>query len=274
MKKRFCMIFLLCIMLAGCSEKPGETTPTTEPAPTTKTVYVHASIIKEFGSAVSRTEFVFDEQDHVTEVVVYSNDTEQMRYAVECDENGNYVRWSSTGGNMDSYTEYAYDEHGHSLGSTVYIGGNVISSTKYDWEDGKQTAVITTMPAQDMEQRAAMTYDEQNRLTRQDTYVNGALTGYSIFTSDESGRITTAAAYQSDGTAVSVTAYTYDGATEIRTTTDAVSGTVTQTTHLTYDEQGNLLTSAVYDGENRLVSREAHTWKAVVVPPDCPRASV
>ena len=50
-------------------------------------------------------------------------------------------------------------------------------------------------------------------------------------------------------------------------------GTVTQKTVITYDDQGNLLSTVIYDGSDTLISSETHTWKAIQVPIDCPRAS-
>ena len=61
--------------------------------------------------------------------------------------------------------------------------------------------------------------------------------------------------------------------TESRTTTLA-DGTVTQKTVLTYDENGNLSTSVSYDGEGNVKSKETHTWRAITVPIDCPRAPI
>lgn len=276
MKKYLCLLVLLCLCLTGCAGEPEETTVPTEsaaPEPATKTVYVHASITKEYGAAVSRTEFLFDETDRVTQVVIYSNDAEQMRYSVECDENGNYTRWSATVSGMESVTEYTYDAQGHSLGSSVYMGGTLMSATVYTWEGDLRTSITTTMPAQNMEQRAVMTYDETGRLIRQDTYVDGTLNSYAVCTTDEQGRLLTTASYQADGTAVSTTTYTYDAATETRVTTDP-DGSVTQQTVLTYDEAANLLTSTVSDGDGNVLSSETHVWKAVEVPIGCPRASV
>ena len=79
--------------------------------------------------------------------------------------------------------------------------------------------------------------------------------------------------YQPDGTLLYANTYTWEGTTQ--TITSALpDGTINQTAVLTYDEHGNLLTQELYDSDNTLVSKEIHTWKAVEVPIDCPRASV
>ena len=51
-------------------------------------------------------------------------------------------------------------------------------------------------------------------------------------------------------------------------------GTVNQTAVLTYDQYGNLLTQEIFDRNGQLISKETHTWREVIVPIDCPRASV
>lgn len=259
---------LLC--LTACSDEPPPSTESSVPTePLSKTVYVHTSITQEFGSTISRTEYLFDQQDHVCEVVVYTNDVETKRHIVECDENGNYVKWISD----SSVTEYTYDDQGHSLGVSLYINDIPVSSTQYTWENGLRTSVTNIMAAQGMTQRAIMTYDSNGRLLRQDSYTADTLNSYSIYTTGEDGRITAMTAYQPDGTMLYTNTYSWEGTTETITST-LPDGTLNQTAVLTYDEHGNLLTQEIHDSDHNLVSRETHTWKAVEVDPDCPRASV
>lgn len=266
------VILLACFLLLGmtaCNHKSGSTEPTVPTQPETKTVYVHTSITQEYGTSVNRTEYLFDEQDHVSQVVVYTNDVETKRHSVECDENGNYIKWVSDG----SVTEYSYDDRGHSLGMCLYINDVLISSTQYTWENDLRTSVTTKMETQGMTQRILMTYDSSGRLLRQDTYTADTLSSYSIYATGEDGRTTAVTLYQPDGTLLSTSTYTREGNTETITST-LPDGTVNQTAVLTYDEQGNLLTQEIFDSSGQLISKETHTWKAVVVPFDCPRASI
>ena len=156
MKKMFALITILFLLLCltACTEEPVSTTEATTPTQAqSKTVYVHTSITQEYGSSVNRTEYLFNEQDRVSEVVVYTNGAETKRHRVECDENGNYIRWTSDG----SVTEYAYDGQGHSLGVRLYINDVLISSTEYTWEGDLRTSVTTAMVTQGMTQRILMT---------------------------------------------------------------------------------------------------------------------
>lgn len=271
MKKFSAILTGLCLMLCltACADNPASTTePSIPTEPLLKTVYVHTSITQEFGSTVSRTEYLFDEQDHVTEVVVYTNDVETRRHSVECDENGNYIKWISDG----SVTEYTYDDQGNNLGVFQYLNGTLVSSTEYTWKNGLRTSVTTTMAAQGMTQRIVMTYDSSGHLLRQDSYTADTLNSYSIYATGEDGRIAEMTVYQPDGSLLYTSTYVWEGTTETITST-LPDGTVNQTAVLTYDEHGNLLTQEIYDSENNLISRETHTWKAVEVDPDCPRAS-
>jgi YD repeat-containing protein len=270
MKKLIALLacfFLLA--LTACGENPTATEATAPTQPQTKTVYVHASMTQEYGSTVNRTEYLFDQQDHVTEVVVYTNDTETKRHSVQCDANGNYTKWISDG----SVMEYSYDDQGHSLGMSLYINDVLISSTAYTWENGLRTSVTTKMEAQGMTQRILMTYDGSGRLLRQDTYTADTLSGYSIYATDADGNITTVTLYQPDGTLLSTSTYRRTSTMETITST-LPDGTINQTAMLTYDQHGNLLTQEIFDGNGQSISKETHTWKAVVVPFNCPRASV
>lgn len=271
MKKLFVLLsvlFLLC--LTACTKSPASTTEVTVPTePQSKTVFVHTSITQEFGSTVSRTEYLFDEQDHVTEVVVYTNDTETKRHSVECDENGNFIRWHSDG----SVTEYTYDDHGHPLSVLIYINDGLVSSTEYTWENDLRTSVTSNIVSQGMTQRAIMTYDSSGRLLRQDSYTADTLISYTIYSTGGDGRIASVTAYLPDGTLLYTSTYTREGTTETITST-LPDGAIHRTAVLTYDEHGNLLSQVICDSENNIISKEIHTWKAVVVPIDCPRASV
>lgn len=268
MKRSAALVLGLCLLwLAGCTQTPGPATDPTQPQ--TKTVYVHTSLTQEFGATVNRTEYLFDAQDHVTEVVVYTNDEQTKRHSVECDENGNYIKWTSD----NSVTEYTYDQSGHSLGVSLYINDELVSSTAYTWEGDLRTSVTTQMVTQGMTQRLLMTYDSSGRLLRQDTYSADTLSSYAIYTTGEDDRIAAMTVYQPDGTLLYTNTYTWEGTTQTVMST-LPDGTVNQTAVLTHDEHGNLLTQVIYDSKNELISKETHTWKAVTIPIDCPRASV
>lgn len=263
------LICLLLLSMTACGER-ANTAPSTAPTqPQTKTVYVHASITQEYGSTTNRTEYLFDSDNHVNQVVVYTNGEETKRHDVQCDENGNYVKWISDG----SVTEYAYDDDGNSLGMSLYINNVLISSTAYTWENGLRTSVTTTMDTQGMTQRILMTYGSSGRLLRQDTYTADTLSSYSIYATDENGQISSVTLYQPDGTLISTSTYIRTSAMETITST-LPDGTVSQTAVLTYDSYGNLLTQEIFDQNGQSLFKETHTWKAVTVPFDCPRASV
>lgn len=272
--KKILLFLCLAVCLSACGKADPDptlssTADTVATDPTTKTVYVHSSIRQESSVAVSRAEYIFDENNFVSEVIQYSNDVETLRYTVECDKNGNFSKWIC--GEM--VIEYAYDEQGHSLGSDYYQNGELMSSTEYIWDGDLRTGTIATSPQQNLENRSQITYDENGNMLRQDLFVNGELSSYSICTTDEQGRLTGTTAYLPDGTAGASTTYTYEGSTETRITAQA-DGTVTQKTVITYDDHGNILSAVVYDGEGTVISTETHTWKAIQVPLDCPRASV
>ena len=274
MKKRTAAAaLLLALSLTACGKKDPAPAPTQGPdtptEPTVKTVYVHASITQEFGSTVSRTEYIFNESDRVTEVIVYTNDVETKRHSVQSDENGNFIQWTSDGSTM----KYFYDDQGHSLEIAMYIDQQLVSTTAYTWEGDLRTSVTTTMAGQDMTQKVLMTYGADGQLLRQDSYSADTLVSYSIYAYDDAGQVSTMTTYNPDGSVYSIGTHTWDGNSQTIVTADR-DGSVMQTAVLTYDDAKNLLTHTVYNAYGDQVSRETHTWKALEVPFDCPRASV
>lgn len=263
---------LLCLTACG-TELDMPTEDTTPTQPQTKTVYVHSSVTHTLGSTTSRTEYLYDDGDLLTATVVYTGEEESRRFSVTCDENGNPIRWVANVDGTESATEYTYDEQGRNLGTYLYTDGKLVTSTESTWGNDRRVSVIAKAPPQNYESRSEYTYDENGGLIRQDLYVNGQLSSYAIYTCDEQNRPVRSDSYTPDGTPSGAVTYTYDGNTETRTFLNA-SAAVTQTTVLTYDAHGNLLTSTTSDSEGKVLSSEVHTWKAVEVPVDCPRASI
>lgn len=273
MKKGFCLLLMLVLLLCGCGEAsvPEESTTETTAAKT-KTVYVHSSLTRSDGNSINRTEYVYRDNGTLSEVVVWDGDgTEVQRYRVNCDENGNPVDWITP--DSSSSIRYRFDDQGHTLGTYIYSGTDLVTSTEYTFSGDLRVSATVTTSAQNLEQRIEYTYDENNRLIRQDQYVGGELSAYGICTCDEQGRPLTMQSYDLENNPTSTVTYTYDGNTEKRVIT-LDSGIIIQTQVLTYDEHHNLLTNTFTDGEGTTTSSEEHTWMAVEVPADSPRCSI
>lgn len=275
MKKLFSLLAatVLLVSMAGCNKAPEATPESTTTQPTTqkqtKTVFLHESVTHNVGGKISKTQYVYDSADRLTDVVVYDNDTESRRYLVTCDEVGNPIRWASA----ESATEYAYDALGHITCTKVYSGDILITTTEQVWVGGLRISVTANSPAQDFVNRTEYTYDDKSRLIRQDMYMGGQLSSYSICQTDDQGRLKRTDTYTPEGALTKSTIYAYDEKSERRTFLSA-GGAITQTTLLTYDEFGNLLTSQTTNLQGELISGESHTWRAIEVPLDSTRASI
>lgn len=289
MRKRILCLLILSLLLTGCGNDPNpapttvptavtgpsETAPSTEPAeteplptePPTKLVSVISSVTSSFGAAQTRAERVFDQEGRVTQVITYSNGQETLRYDVECDEHGNYIRWIAG----ESETEYTYDREGRVTGTYVYLGEKLVMSSRYVWEDGLLTATIQNNPAQNLEQRLDCRYDAQGRLIREEHSVNGSLISYTAYaySDDGSAAITT---YGSDGS-VTQTALQTTAGNEVTVSSTLPDGTFAGRQVKTYDQQGNLLTDTDYAEDGTVISQQCYAWRMVEVPLDCPRAS-
>ena len=266
MKRR---LSLLCavLLLAGCAGKGQEVPEETEPA--VKTVYVHNSITRTQGNTTGRTDYVYSEENRLTDVIVSDADGKELqRYLVTCDENDNPVEWNSVAGSTVLYT---YDAQGRTLRTETYNGDTLMTSTEYNWSGALRVSVTVKTAAQ--EQRTEYTYDDKGGMTRQDLYVGGVLSSYGLYTLTEQGKPAQCSTFDPEGNPVAVITYEYEGTTEKRITAD-LQGTVLQTQILIYDEAGNLLESDLLDHTGVMVSSEIHEWISVEVPADHPRASI
>ena len=266
MKRLLCLL-AVALLLTGCTggnpEEPVETEPPT------KTVYVHKSITRTQGDTVGRTDYIYNEENLLTDVVISDGlGAELQRYLVSCDENGNPTDWTSASG---STVTYIYDDQGRTLRTDTYTGDTLMTSTQYNWSGELRVSVTVKTPTQ--EQRTEYTYDDKGYLTRQDLYTGGVLSSDGLYTLNEEGEPVLCSAFDPEGKPVAKITYEYDGTTEKRTTADD-HGTVLQTQIMTYDEHGNLLQSDLVDYGGALVSSEVHEWIPIEVPAQVPRAGI
>ena len=168
----FLCTLVLCLSLAACAQTPsaGTTVPTTAPTaasttvppnPTTKTVYVHTSVTSTSDTMDARTDYLYDFNNCLTEVIQYSGTTQTQRYAVSCDENGNFIRWEATVGPLELYIEYAYDGQGNKLGNSLYQSGELSGERMPEDAnpslnaDSRENALYFTLPMALNYQRSA-----------------------------------------------------------------------------------------------------------------------
>lgn len=272
MKRIFLILAALCLLLAGCAREE-EPLPTESPiAPTLaprKTVWVMESQTSQTQGRTSRLELIFD-GIRVTEAVYWENDTETARYAVECDENGNYIRWTSA----DEVRAYTYDDSGRLLSFNTYSGETLTTGYEFTYDaDGNRTRQVLLIDRLNVDQQTDYIYDEQGHNIRQEVYLGGELTRYSECVCDSEGRITSMTGYTADGQEDLLTEYVYDGDTETQISRN-IYGEIIQTVVITRDSFGNIIRTESYSATGALLTTETTAWRAVTVPIDCPRASI
>lgn len=283
-------VLVLCFSMVACGNtvpaetKPTETVtakPTTKPTakptkpadPNFKTIYVHTSVTTVSDTMDARTEYQYDDDDRLMEVIQYSGTAQTQRYSVVCDENGNFTQWKTTVGTLELAIHYDYNEDGQSLGSSQYHNGELMASTTYVWKDGLHTETVSTMPAQNQTSTIRYTYNSMGVRVREDHWLNDVQQRYGVYTLDDKGRAISISYYLANGTAESTTEITYGALSQTWVVRNS-DGAMQQKTVTTYDQHGNLLEKRIYDSENRLQSTQTHTWMAITVPVDSPRASV
>ena len=269
MKRLLCLLLVLGLLLAGCGKKKTMEQPETEPVITTKTVYVHRSITRTQGTTIGRTDYLYNDENLLTDVIMSDGDGKELqRYLVTCDENGNPVEWASAADNM---VTYAYDAQGRTLRTETYVGQVLMTSTEYTWSGNLRVSAIVKTSTQ--EQRTEYAYDEKGGMTRQDMYVDGVLSGYGLYTLNEEGKALLCQTFDPQGNPLTEVTYEYQGNTEKRITTD-LQGQVQQTQILTYDDHGNLLQNNLKDGSGADLLLEVHEWMPLEVSLESVRASV
>ncbi len=266
MKKCVLVLLLLAVFLAGCAADK-ETSPAPTSPSDTKTIYVCTSQTLSSGGSVTRTDYILDDRNQVRQVVVYTNGNETMRYEVESDAHGNYIRWV----NGDISSTYTYDEQGRPLLKSFFHGDTLTGSVEQIWDGNLQTALIARNGSQ--EQRTAYYYNDNGYKIREELYQNSMLVSYSHLTLDKDGRAVSQSVYLADGTLNATVSYAYDGNT-VTATTCQPDGTMQQRTEEQYDDQGNLISSTVFDAEGKVLSQKTTTWTPIQVPVDSPRASI
>lgn len=265
MKRLLCLL-VSALLLTGCTgENPAEPEET-EPA--VKTVYVHSSVSYHSGGVNSRTDYIYNEEELLTDVIISNGEgAELQHYLVTCDENGNPSEWFSAG----STVNHTYDAQGRPLRTETYTGETLMTATEYTWSGNLR--ISTTVKTASQEQRVEYTYDQKDALIRQDAYEGGQLSRYVLYTTGENGKPQQSALYDVGGELLSTSTYEYEECKETVTTVDA-EGAVGMVNIKTYDTHGNLLTDETLDGAGKVLSSEVHEWKAVEVPAEVPRASV
>ena len=265
MKKLLALFLMVAVLLAGC----GKEAPPEETQPEGKPVFVHRSSALVTPEGSIRSDYYYNNEDILTQVAVTNRDNEiLMRYYVTCDKNGNPIDWASED---LSYT-CAYDDRGRIVKTMTLREDQLLSETTYTYQGDRLMSKVTAENG--VQTRWENSYDEAERLLRQDVFVDDVQISYDLYTYDADGRILTQQTHTPDGTPGNTVSYNYFETTaEARTTTDP-QGNVVQTESLTYDADGNLLTSMTYDAQGVLIHSESHVWQTVFVPEEQPRASI
>ncbi len=161
-------------------------------------------------------EYTIDGDGRVSLMVSYAAEgpeeyTEEHRVLYEYNETGLRMKATSMVGDKEtSVTTYAYE--GRSLvGEKYYEGSELISDIAYEYDD---KGVLTGLTRQDMleggQTAESYEYDDNGRLAKRETSVDGSLTGYTEYSYDEHGNELSVGIYGPDGAAISVTKSEYE----------------------------------------------------------------
>ena len=273
MKRFFCILLALGLLLAGCAGNAPAPTDPPEADPTEpqmKMVWVRTSQTTQTQGLTNRTELIYDANDRVTEAAVFVNEAETARYTVECDENGNFIRWTS----HEEVQEYVYDAAGNLLRYETFKNGDLATGYTFTYDAaGNRISQELRIQRLGVAQRTDYLYDDQGRNIRQEVYLDGKLTRTADCVCDDQGRILTMEGRAADGTLEHITEYAYEGGVETRVSRTP-EGEVIQTILIIRDSWDNIIRTESYSGTGALLVTEITAWKLIAVPADCPRASI
>ena len=262
----FSLTLAALLSLTACGKSAQ---PIAEAAPKTRTV-LNTLTVETFAGDVtiaSKTEYLYDDQGLMTEIVAYTNGEETSRTAVENNEYGEPIRQTAISGGVTTVTESerTYDENGTLLNTvdTVTRDGNVTDIREYSYNaDGKPLhAVFTSLGENAYTTSNTYEYDDSGRQTAvlQESNVYTARTETEY---DESGRALRTVSTNADGQVTSYSEFTYAEDGTVTQAAYSADGTPMGCTLTTQDAQGNPLTVETYTGDT-LMMRMTYTYITV-----------
>ena len=212
-----------------------------------------------------RTEYIYDENGWLVETQTYDNEEWWYTTKFILDEKGNNHGSEKVAANGTIMTEVmlSTDEQGRMLTSESYLNGELDSTTEYAYnEDGlivkRYTTTIDQFGGENRVSYIDSTYDQQGNLTREDyRWEPSNENSYTLFIY-ENGKLIREETYNGDSLDV-YKDYTFDETGLIETALTQKGETVTQYKHITtYDEYGNPLEVLAF----AYVSEQARLGKA------------
>lgn len=220
---------------------PSDPTDPTEPEKT-KIIYLPLSQRYEYSEGsikLSRTEYIYDENQILTAIVNYNGEQEVSRYSIMCDRNGNIV--SMNGQDSTNAVQVTYMRNDLGLPVTAITSlDDVLYSTvnrTYD-ESGK----LLTVTSQLSDHKTSTTYHYNNTGIRvgYSNYTDDVLTASTAYVLNSQGKIISITTKDAEDTVIGTVKLTYKKNTVTHKYYDA-DGTLYMTLVVTYDEAGNII---------------------------------
>ena len=162
-------------------------------------------------------------------------------------------------GNVTFRTETEYDSEGVQTAVIQYMNGEETSRMEYSYTDNSVIA-RTTQNGETGTMKQIYEKDESGNILRAEMYTNDELYAVTDCTYDSKGNRLTNVQHTLPIDMIFSTTYTYDNAgNQIKIVNDYGNGAGSIAEN-TYDTDNRLLLTMVYDLEERLTSREEHSW--------------
>lgn len=283
MKKLFAIVLCICIVLCttACTGSSlnnnteitlNNDAATTSPqsAPETKTIYLPLSSTiyssSEKLEVVANTEYKYDENNFLTEIISYRRGEVSSQCFVTCDAFGNviYTRELSyfSVGDVEMVYRYTRDAYGNILKEEMVDNGQVLSTITYTYD------AVGNMATKDMGNlRYEYSYNADGQVTGYVGYEDGVQKESMEISFDAQGRPIKRTRYNEEGIAGSFVEYTYEANTIVATHLDSVTDHFPAYHRYTYDKNGNEIQHDRWGGMSSQTSTE-YTYLALEVPVD------
>ena len=234
----------------------------------TETIYVNTKSVRTLAGQVIRTEYTYSPKGTPVTVKTYFNDRLYQTASARTSGGVQYMTIIDNSGNETTQsTNTVYDENGNVATVEITVGSNLVSRTRYTYDDqNRLTAAntVTTLGNTDIQ----YVYDAQGNLAEQikddasqDTYIR---TTYSY---NEKGLVIFEKSFNREGEPVRSISYAYNETNTVRTASgyDAEGNPTGEVVIATFDEHGNMVREeSVANGE--VVQTIVNTYEAMEIP--------
>ena len=165
--------------------------------------------LNENVTSTREAKYYYNDLGHVTKMEIYEDGSFLYDIDIECDENGNPLKYEYTDEGVEYVEEYEYHENGKDKSFKIYEDGQLVVDVEYD-EFGNEISYKNYEDgALESEEKYEVKYeyDEDGKVIIAKSYLDGVLCSENQY--DEDGDIVVEYGYHDNGTTINKITYEY-----------------------------------------------------------------